>query len=156
MGIGTDSPAAPLDVVSDSSAEIARLRGRSSDNIGTLYFQDNAGSTNYAYIQSRSTYFDIATDTTIPLRFTTNQVERLSISSSGDITPGADATQDLGATDKRFANIYSADLQLSNEGSSNDVDGTWGKYTIQEGEDDLFLINRRTGRKYKFNLTEVE
>ena len=44
---------------------------------------------------------------------------------------------------------------MSNEGSVNDVDGTWGKYTIQEGENDLFLINRRNGKKYKFNLTEV-
>ena len=92
---------------------------------------------------------------TSPFGATGGTTERLRISSSGDITPGADATQDLGATDKRFANIYSADLQLSNEGSSNDVDGTWGKYTIQEGEDDLFLINRRTGRKYKFLLEEV-
>ena len=31
-------------------------------------------------------------------------------------------------------------------GSTNDVDGTWGNYTIQEGEDDLFLINRRNGK----------
>jgi len=44
---------------------------------------------------------------------------------------------------------------MSNEGSANDVDGTWGSYTIQEGEDDLFLLNRRNGKKYKFNLTEV-
>ena len=50
-------------------------------------------------------------------------------------TPGADATQDLGSTARRY--IFSADLQLSNEGSANDVDGTWGKYTIQEGEDEL-------------------
>lgn len=90
------------------------------------------------------------------IRDQTATSNRLEINTSGDILPGADATQDLGATDKRFANIYSADLQLSNEGSSNDVDGTWGKYTIQEGENDLFLINRRTGKKYKFNLTEVE
>jgi len=26
---------------------------------------------------------------------------------------------------------------------------------MQEGADDLFLINRITGKKYKFNLTEV-
>jgi hypothetical protein len=90
------------------------------------------------------------------IRDQTATSNRLEINTSGDILPGADATQDLGATDKRFANIYSADLQLSNEGSSNDVDGTWGKYTIQEGEDDLFLINRRTGKKYKFMLEEVE
>jgi len=81
--------------------------------------------------------------------------ERLRIDSSGDITPGADATQDLGSASLRWANIFSADLQLSNEGSANDVDGTWGKYTIQEGEDDLFLINRRNGKKYKFVLQEV-
>jgi len=69
--------------------------------------------------------------------------------------PNADATLDLGSATKRWANIYSADLQLSNEGAANDVDGTWGQYTIQEGEEDLFLINRRNGKKYKFNLTEV-
>jgi len=86
----------------------------------------------------------------------TNESERLRIQSGGNIIPGADATQDLGASDKRWANIYSADVQLSNEGSVNDVDGTWGKYTIQEGENDLFLINRRTGKKYKFMLEEVE
>ena len=55
----------------------------------------------------------------------------------------------------RWRNVYTTDLQLSNEGSQNDVDGTWGSYTIREGEDELFLINRRNGKKYKFNLTEV-
>ena len=81
--------------------------------------------------------------------------ERLRVNNTGHILPGADNTQDLGSSSKRFANIYTGDLNLSNEGSANDVDGTWGQYTIQEGEDDLFLINRRTGKKYKFNLTEV-
>ena len=74
----------------------------------------------------------------------------------GNLLPSADATHDLGSGSLRWANLYTTDLQLSNEGRTNDVDGTWGKYTIQEGEDDLFLINRRTGKKYKFNLTEVE
>ena len=74
---------------------------------------------------------------------------------TGNFEPEADATRDLGSATKRWANIYSADLQLSNEGAANEVDGTWGNYTIQEGEDDLFLINRRNGKKYKFNLTEV-
>ena len=71
------------------------------------------------------------------------------------ILPDADDTYDLGSASKRWANIYSADLQLSNEGAANDVDGTWGQYTIQEGEEDLFLINRRSGKKYKFMLQEV-
>ena len=37
----------------------------------------------------------------------------------------------------------------------NEVDGSEGHWTMQEGADDLFLINRNTGKKYKFNLTEV-
>ena len=73
--------------------------------------------------------------------------------------PGANDTYDLGATGVRWRNLYVNDLQLSNEskkdGGGNDVDGTWGDYTIQEGESDLFLINNRSGKKYKFNLTEV-
>ena len=76
--------------------------------------------------------------------------------SSGAFVPNADNTRDLGGTTRRWANIYSADLQLSNEGAANEVDGTWGQYTIQEGEDDLFLINRRSGKKYKFMLQEVQ
>ena len=64
-------------------------------------------------------------------------------------------TYDLGSTSSRWRNVYTNDLQLSNEGKTNDVDGTWGNYTIQEGESDLFLINNRNGKKYKFNLTEV-
>ena len=81
--------------------------------------------------------------------------ELLKLDETGNLTPGGDATQDLGSSSLRWANIYSADLQLSNEGSANEVDGTWGQYTIQEGEEDLFLINRRNGKKYKFMLQEV-
>ena len=81
--------------------------------------------------------------------------ELLKLTEPGHLTPGVDATQDLGSATKRWANIYSADLQLSNEGAANEVDGTWGQYTIQEGEEDLFLINRRNGKKYKFVLQEV-
>jgi hypothetical protein len=72
-----------------------------------------------------------------------------------EITPDTDATRDLGSPSLRWANIYSADLNLSNEGSGNEIDGTWGSYTIQEGEDDLYLINRRSGKRYKFLLQEV-
>ena len=83
-------------------------------------------------------------------------VKTCTFNTNGHLLPGDDNGQDLGASNARWRNIYTGDLNLSNEGSANDVDGTWGQYTIQEGEDDLFLINRRTGKKYKFNLTEVD
>ena len=73
----------------------------------------------------------------------------------GHALPQANNTYDLGSTSLRWRNIYTNDLNLSNEGGANDVDGTWGSYTIQEGAEDLFLVNKRNGKKYKFALTEV-
>ena len=70
--------------------------------------------------------------------------------------PVTNNTYDLGTSSKRYANIYTQDLQLSNEAvGDNGIDGTWGNYTIVEGESDLFLKNNRSGKTYKFNLTEV-
>ena len=74
---------------------------------------------------------------------------------TGTIIPNTDNSKNLGSASFRWANIFTTDLKLSNEGSQNDVDSTWGNYTIQEGHEDLFLINHRTGKKFKFNLTEV-
>jgi hypothetical protein len=74
---------------------------------------------------------------------------------SKTILPVAHNTYDLGSTSNRWANIYSADMHFSNEGSSNSVDGTWGNWTLQEGENDIFMLNNRTGKRYKINLTEV-
>jgi len=73
----------------------------------------------------------------------------------GTFRPYNNDTWDLGTANDRWRNIYTNDLNLSNEGGANDVDGTWGSYTIQEGAESLFLINKRSGKKYKFNLTEV-
>ena len=75
--------------------------------------------------------------------------------SANHFAPSANNTYDLGFTNYRWRNIYTNDLNLSNEGGKNEVDGTWGNYTIQEGESDLFLINNRSGKKFKFMLQEV-
>ena len=77
------------------------------------------------------------------------------VDKSGHIYPSSSNSMDLGSTSARWRNVYTNDLHLSNEGHTNDVDGTWGNWTIQEGESDLFLKNNRSGKKYKFNLTEV-
>ena len=85
----------------------------------------------------------------------TNDTNRVIVENDGHLRPAANNTYDLGQSSTRWRNVYTNDLNLSNEGSSNDVDGTWGDWTIQEGESDLFLKNNRSGKKYKFNLTEV-
>jgi len=74
---------------------------------------------------------------------------------AGNIIASAHNTYDIGSSAVRYANIYSMDLQLSNKGKVNDVDGTWGDWTLQEGDENIFMINNLTGKKYKINLTEV-
>ena len=144
VGIGSADPTRELQV----AAEVPQVSLISTNSTLTEYLFGDLADDNVGRLR-----YDHSDDS---LEFWTNAAERLHITSAGHILPGADNTQDLGSSSARFANIYTGDLNLSNEGSSNDVDGTWGQYTIQEGENDLFLINKRTGKKYKFNLTEVD
>ena len=81
--------------------------------------------------------------------------EKLRIDTAGQILPGADDAQNLGSSTKRWKNIYAADMHFSNKGKTNDVDGTWGDWTLQEGEDSVFMINNRTGKKYAITMKEV-
>ena len=75
---------------------------------------------------------------------------------SDDIVPNANGTIDIGSTGTRFANVYTSDLDLSNEAKGvNSVDGTWGSYLIEEGENDLYITNRRSGKRYRFMMEEV-
>tara|TARA_B100000925_G_scaffold162185_1_gene121724 strand:+ start:171 stop:689 length:519 start_codon:yes stop_codon:yes gene_type:complete len=80
----------------------------------------------------------------------------VTVTAGKHLNPASTNTTDLGTTSLRWRNLYTQDLQLSNESSDgNDVDGTWGDWTLQEGETDIFMINNRTGKKYKINMTEV-
>ena len=82
--------------------------------------------------------------------------DRAIIDPSGHLIPGANNTYRLGSPTVRWQDVYTNDLNLSNEGGSNKVDNTWGDYTIQEGADDLFIINNRNGKMFKFMLQEVK
>ena len=111
----------------------------------------------HSYVQAYNTgNLYVGTTHNNGMIFLTNNTGRWSLSNSGHLMPEANNTYDLGTSSYRIRNIYTNDLNLSNKGSTNSVDNTWGDYTIQEGESDLFLINNRSGKKYKFNLTEVE
>ena len=80
----------------------------------------------------------------------------VTVTAGKHLNPATTNTTDLGTSSLRWRNLYTQDLQLSNESSGgNDVDGTWGDWTLQEGENDIFMINNRSGKKFKINLTEV-
>ena len=82
---------------------------------------------------------------------------KIKVTSAGHLFPMADDSYDLGGSSNQWRNIYTGDLHLSNMSKDigNIVDGSKGDWTIQEGSSDLFLINNNSGKKYKFNLTEV-
>jgi len=108
-----------------------------------------------SYITNTGSNLNIGTTSGNNTQIYGNNSVRWLFTYDGHFLPSANNSYDIGTTSNRVRNIYTNDLNLSNEGGSNDVDSTWGSYTIQEGAEDLFLINRRNGKKYKFNLTEV-
>ena len=89
------------------------------------------------------------------IKFSTEGTARSRVDNNGHFTPEVNNTYDLGTSSLRWRVIYTNDLELSNKGSQNSVDGTWGDWTLQEGENDIFMINNRNGKKFKINLTEV-
>jgi len=180
IGIGTDAPATNFKLDVNGDLSLGEFGGSDNTYIdqkqnGSLEIINSGRDANSGDIRINRTN-SISGDTTYfrdfrvydgkgtTLLFVDGSAAGVGINSTaptgtldvgGNILPDADNTRDLGSASKRWANLYTGDLNLSNEGAVNDVDGTWGQYTIQEGENDLFLINRRTGKKYKFNLTEV-
>ena len=103
--------------------------------------------------RTTSTVTALAANTTI-----TTPVLQGQMTANGSIVPAANTTYDLGSSSLRWANIYTGDLHLSNEGrdSGNMVDGTKGNWTLQEGQTDLYLINNITGKKYRFAIEEIQ
>ena len=100
------------------------------------------------------------------------------------IIPDTHAAYDLGTAEKKIRHLFLSDnsIYMGDDGASikaegtaivvqdlktgdlhldnthrdgNSIDGTKGSWTFQEGADDLFLLNNVTGKKYKFNLTEI-
>ena len=94
-------------------------------------------------------------ETADQINFYAANAKKLNLTAAG-LLPETDNAYDLGSSTKRYANLYTGDLHLNNTGSSNDVDGTSGNWTIQEGEDNLYVINNLTGKKFKMMLSPVE
>ena len=80
-----------------------------------------------------------------------------SITASGNIEPGANDTYDLGASGNVWRNIYTGDLHLNNEHKKegNIVDGSKGSWTLQEGSQDIYLINNKSNEKFRLKLEKI-
>lgn len=85
--------------------------------------------------------------------YLTNGVERMRIEGSGNtvvtgnVLPNTTNTVDLGSAAQRWRNIYTQDLHLSNG---------IGDWTVVEGEENLYIVNNKSGKSFKFALIEVD
>lgn len=147
VGINTSTPEYELTVEGDFGVDNLKMDGNTlstTNTNGDLTLDPNGtGSVIVDSISMRTNYITTNTSNT-DLSLRTNGTGNIVVQAS--ILPSANATYDLGSSSKRFANIYTADLSLENN------KGSW---TIKEGKDDLFIVNNKNGKKYKFNLTEV-
>ena len=156
VGIGTSNPSSYFnncdDLVIAGSGNIGLTISSSSTTAETGIAFSDGTSGNSLYV-GRVVY-DHSLDR---MQFDTNALPRVYIDSSGHLLPAYDATYDLGSATNSWRNIYTNDLNLSNEkmDTGNDVDGTKGNWTIQEGETNLYIINNKNGKKYKFALEEI-
>ena len=90
---------------------------------------------------------NIGSGSVLPLALGTGNTSRLIITDTGHTLPYVNNAYDLGSTTNRWRNIYTQDLHLSNG---------IGDYTMIEGEEDLFLVNNKNGKHFKFALIEVD
>jgi hypothetical protein len=165
VGIGTNNPATLLTLNGQGTSPVLSVQ-RSGETTEQWKFIMTEGS---AYTTARGTVLGVWTN--VIENKNSNMVLSTDDSggTGGTITidsdtfyingvclPSADNSQDLGSASKRWANLYIMDMELNNVGSGgNEVDGTEGNWSLQEGEENLYVINRKTGKKFKIKLEEM-
>ena len=161
--------------VSNGKNQVLKLTGTISGNVNVVipnsiektYIVENATTGAYTVTFKTSSGTGVTWGTAdkgkkILYSDGTNVLEALSSTGalrvSGHILPGANDTYDLGASGNVFRDIYTGDLHLTNKfkEKGNIVDGTKGNWTLQEGENDIFMINNISGDKFKIKLDKVK
>jgi hypothetical protein len=107
---------------------------------------------------SSGSFAQIIAQQNVPLYLGVAGSAKVALDSGGHWLPLTNDTQNLGSATQSWANIYTNDLHLNNETkvNGNDVDGTTGNWTIQEGAENLYIINNKTGKQFAFVLKELE
>ncbi len=166
-----DYTANTIDFNDSSLSTPVTVTGSSSAGAEIRLPEDTDNGSNYVALKASNT---IASNLTLTLPSTDGTTgQALTTDGSGNLTfgdvasdltavdsnivPDTTDTYDLGSATKVWANIYTGDLNLSNEAKAegNSVDNTKGNWTIQEGAEDLYILNNKSGKKYKFKLEEI-
>ena len=136
-----------------------------SDN-EQLIFQKTPSAVNYLEITNQATGSNPkisanGSDTNVGLDVATKGSGSVSVAANvsitGNVIPGANDTYDLGTPTAVWQNIYTGDLHLSNKAKTegNSIDGTKGSWTLQEGKNDIYMINNISGEKFKIKMEKV-
>ena len=144
------------DVTNVDSIGIITARGGIQIGAGGTIGSSGGGIVTFFGDGSQLTGIDASSLSSVGVVIVQASGSAVTVTAGKHLNPATTNTTDLGTSSLRWRNLYTQDLQLSNESiGGNDVDGTWGNWTLQEGENDIFMINNRNGKKYKINLTEV-
>jgi len=151
VGIGTTDFSAGYTF---NVAKRARFNGMMLGNGDGSNAADNRIGLDWA----SGSYAQIVAQQNVPLYLGVGGATKVALDSGGHWLPLTNDSQNLGSATQAWGNIFTNDLHLCNETkvNGNDVDGTTGNWTIQEGAEDLYIINNKTGKKYAFALREIE
>jgi hypothetical protein len=118
----------------------------------------NAADNRIGLDWSSGSFAQIVAQQNVPLYLGVGGATKVALDSGGHWLPLTNDSQNLGSATQAWGNIFTNDLHLCNETkvNGNDVDGTTGNWTIQEGAENLYIINNKTGKKYAFALKEIE
>ena len=135
VGINTSSPSAPLTVKAPADAEAIHVVGR-SDDIGQVKFLEADGTTELGIIDARNSFFNIGSIANIPLKFATNNSERMRITSSGRVGIGTTSP-----SSPKFSSSASGVLELR---------GSKPSFNVQESDytDAHFNMSMSAGNAY--------
>jgi hypothetical protein len=136
---------------STSSGQYCQLNMRAGNRNAYLWI-GNENSSSWAGAGGLNIYTENGN-----IDFWSNAVQRVRIQTDGHMVPYANNSYDLGSSSLGWRNVYTNDLHLSNmnKPEGNDVDGTNGNWTIQEGAENLYIINNNNGKKFKISLEEI-
>ena len=143
VGIGATDPSSPLHLKTTGSTDVNMVLegpnstwsiGNDYSDGGYLKFSNNA-------TVGTSTAMTFGANGNIGIGTTTPGTYKLYV--NGDIY---------------CDDISTSDIKMCNDRPNhpgNEIDGTKGSWTFQEGSENMYLINRKSGKRYKLKLEEV-
>lgn len=155
VGIGTSAPTAPLTVVSPSGGIGLQINGRTSDNLGGLYFYANNGTTSYCEITATSSEYRVASQSTAVQTFYTNGSERARILSGGNFLIGTTANSGgvngFEARANAGAGNYAGAIVNTKTDNATATSGFLVKYTgVSPNDTNLIFLCQDSGNTNRF------